>query len=131
MRLKMCIHYMKWESCRGWRGDGWKDHPLVSDSSASSFVSIAGPVRPKHCLRLSFATSIPNLIIFEDPVMTAQHHQVVELRYLDEKRLMNLLRQRFKQGEYSVRLSCGRYLISVPKPLSEEDIDSCRKPAGQ
>ncbi|KAI9371217.1 hypothetical protein BJX61DRAFT_39373 [Aspergillus egyptiacus] len=61
------------------------------------------------------------------PIMNptpATVEQVISTRYLDMGKLEALLSVRFRNG-FMVNVKGGRFYLTVPSPLSQEDIDSC------
>lgn len=51
--------------------------------------------------------------------------QVIEVRYANGAQLASLLTRLFGgQATYKVRM--GKYVIAAPRPLTQEEIDSCR-----
>jgi len=59
---------------------------------------------------------------------TSQHtpvQQIIEGRYIEREKLMRLLRDKFGEGNFVVRLQLNRWILSVPKQLTEDQIDSC------
>ncbi|KAE8443566.1 hypothetical protein EG329_001728 [Mollisiaceae sp. DMI_Dod_QoI] len=51
--------------------------------------------------------------------------QIIEGRYVEREKLMALLKEAFGEGRFVVRLQLNRWILSVPKLLTEEQIDSC------
>jgi len=51
--------------------------------------------------------------------------QIIEGRYVEREKLIKLLKTTFGEGNYQVRLQLNRWILSVPKELTEEQIDSC------
>jgi len=51
--------------------------------------------------------------------------QVIEGRYVDKEKLMNLLNKQFGKGNFHVRIQLNRWILAIPSVLSEEQIDAC------
>ncbi|KAH6672022.1 hypothetical protein B0J14DRAFT_594960 [Halenospora varia] len=51
--------------------------------------------------------------------------QIIEGRYIQRDKLVRLLKNEFGEGKFAIRLQLNRWILSVPKELTEEQIDSC------
>lgn len=53
------------------------------------------------------------------------YQQVIEGRYIDRKRLTDLVKKLFPQGSYKLRLQLNCWILTLPRSLTEKEIDSC------
>jgi len=51
--------------------------------------------------------------------------QIIEDRYVDRKKLLLLLEKLFPDRNYAVRLQLNCWILTLPQPLCEEDINRC------
>ncbi|CAG9996100.1 unnamed protein product [Clonostachys byssicola] len=52
--------------------------------------------------------------------------QVIDRSDIDPAKLARTVKAKFRQGEYTVTLRQGRYILVIPKPLSSKEINACR-----
>jgi len=53
------------------------------------------------------------------------YEQVIEGRYIDRKKLLQLLQKVFPERNYAVRLQLNCWILTVPKLLREEELEFC------
>jgi len=51
--------------------------------------------------------------------------QVIEGRYIDKEKLLELLNREFGRGNFQVRIQLNRWILAIPSLLTEEQIDAC------
>lgn len=54
------------------------------------------------------------------------YRQVIAGRYIDRTKLLHLLKSTFGNGEnFSVRLQLNCWVLTIPRALTEDQIESC------
>ncbi|KAJ4316349.1 hypothetical protein N0V94_005487 [Neodidymelliopsis sp. IMI 364377] len=51
--------------------------------------------------------------------------QIIEDRYIDDCKLLNICRERFGQGNYRLKYKFNKWYLRAPSCLDEETIELC------
>ncbi|ORY12264.1 hypothetical protein BCR34DRAFT_600818 [Clohesyomyces aquaticus] len=50
---------------------------------------------------------------------------IIEDRYIDEEKLLDLCRARFGAGNYRLRWTLNKWYLSAPGPIEDDELDRC------